>query len=74
MPATVLRVGIGSRGDVDLDGAVHLAESRRRRVLADQSQRHRRALCFGSLTCGAGSSKRERESEYREISYFMDFE
>ena len=25
MPATVLRVGIGSRGDVGHDGAVHLA-------------------------------------------------
>ena len=25
VPATVLRVGIGSRGDVDHDGAVHLA-------------------------------------------------
>ena len=25
MPAAVLRVGIGSRGDVDNDGAVHLA-------------------------------------------------
>ena len=25
VPATVLRVGIGSQGDVDHDGAVHLA-------------------------------------------------
>ena len=63
MPATVLRVRIGSRGDVDHDGAVHLAGVSPSTRFGDRSQRHHRALCFGLLTCGAGSSVRERERE-----------
>ena len=76
MPATVLRLGIGSRGDVDHDGAVHLAGvSPSTRFGRPESAAPPCAL-FGSLTCGARSSEREREreSENREISYFLDFE
>ena len=65
MPATVLRVGIGSRGDVDHDGAVHLTGvSPSARFGRPESAVPPCAL-FGSLTCGAGSSKRERVSTER---------
>ena len=69
MPATVLRVGIGSRGDVDHDGAVHFAGVSP-------------SVCFGrpesvapprslsvSLTCGSCLSAREREREQGDFLF-----
>ena len=73
MPATVLRVGIGSWGDVDHDGAVHLA--------GVSPSTHFGRPELAAPPCALfwvadmrGRVIRERESEYREISYFLDFE
>jgi len=72
-PATVLRVGIGSRGGVDHVGAVCLAKASPLVRLAGRSWQHRRVPCSVSLTSGAWLSVRE-EGENREILYFLDFE
>ena len=73
MPATVLRVGIGSRGDVDHDGAVHLAGvSPSTRFGRPESAAPPCALFW--VADMRGQVVKERESEYREILYFLNFE
>ena len=72
VPATVLRVGIGSRGGVDLAGAVCLGEVSPSARLAGRSWQRRRVPCSVSLTSGAWLLVRE-EGENREIFLFSEF-
>ena len=72
VPATVLRVGIGSRGGVDHAGAVCLAKTSPSARLAGQSWQRRRVPCSVSLTIGAWLSVRE-ERENNEILLFSEF-
>ena len=64
MPATVLRVRIGSRGDVDHDGVVHLAGVSPSTRFGRPESAAPPCAQFGSLTCGTGSLVRERTGRF----------
>ena len=68
-PATVLRVGIGSRGGVEHAGAVCLAETSSPARFGRPEPIAPPCPVFVSLTCGGRLSVREREREQRDLLF-----